>query len=102
MNTTNKQYETLEEVSIRIFPPDLSNIDEEPFEVDFNKPDRDIFIQGANWQKEQDKVIIDKLIDTLGNTLSILERERNYIGVSLYKSYAPYYDKAKELLQSLK
>lgn len=94
MNTTNKQDETLEEAIYQFYPERLDDY--------VTDAERNAFANGANWQKEQDMIIIDKLMDALGNTLSILEKGRNYIGVSLYKSYAPYYDKAKELLQSLK
>ena len=97
MNTTNKQDETLDDAAQTHSNQYLAD------DISANSSIANFsFKAGARWQKEQDKVIIDKLIEALGNTLSILERERNYIGVSLYKSYAPYYNKAKELLNSLK
>lgn len=54
------------------------------------------FDKGANWQKEQDKVTIDKLTETLNDMCNKAEK------LSLWDKMDTSYYKAKELLNSLK
>lgn len=44
-----KKQETLEEAALKLYPIDFI------VDHDINKEDRDIWLKGAKWQKEQDK-----------------------------------------------
>ena len=95
MNTTNKQDEILEDAAKK----------HSPARVGINSfPEKRAFIAGANWQKEQDKVVIDKLIEALEKT----NNEYNYSLKLLAESGGLNYSENhfsisnKELLNSLK
>ena len=76
-----------------------------PARVGINSfPEKKAFIAGGNWQKEKDKVIIDKLIEALEKT----NNEYNYSLKLLAESDGLNYSENhfsisnKQLLQSLK
>lgn len=70
--TTTKQDETLV-YAAKSFAENLHNDNAGNYKLH----DKDCFIAGANWQKEQDKVITDKLIDGLMDSQYYLETAIN-------------------------
>ena len=53
LKRNNMKEETLEEASLRLFPKVIAD-PYNPFE-DLNKEERNIWIEGAKWEQEQDK-----------------------------------------------
>lgn len=82
--TTNKQDETLGKIIYEFYPETLHDY--------VSSAERAAFATGANWQKEQDKVIIDKLVGALEKAERLLDIE----------GWVKKAQDIRQLLQSLK
>lgn len=90
MNTTNKQDETLVEAAKK-YSPARAGVN--------SCPEKKAFIAGANWQKEQDKFIIDKLLLFVK---MVSERGYDPYENDHHLTVQDFVNEAGQLLQSLK